>query len=350
MSRQTLQWFKLYSSNLDDEDFRGMTLEQRGVYVGLLCHANRQNPRGTFGIRNLRDLANQVADGNEEALQSTLDYLTTVWRNQEGQPHVVQNGDRRGFRTWADLQRPPSQEPEAVKARKEASIASRNRNRTDKEHLKDGHRTPLEGEGDKEGDKEGDVEEHAPTRTEGAPEFSPVGDSRAAELCRVLGVDETDQNLRLARKKIDKYPHIDPIEAALECRAYHAQKGTKVESWWGRLETWMKKIEKPPPWSVPATPVLPPLQIPDSAVPAWKRALVELRGMMAAADFRDVIAKVVASAPVDGAIVLEVPDDVTKRALERQDGRIREAFDITGSVGLSPMYVVASGMDSAVVV
>lgn len=70
-----MQWLRLYSEARVDRKLQTLSDAQFRVWFNLLCFANEQRERGRFMLDDLDVLAIEVAGGDVELLQSTLDRL-----------------------------------------------------------------------------------------------------------------------------------------------------------------------------------------------------------------------------------------------------------------------------------
>lgn len=73
-----LPWFKLYTESRTDRKLAGLTRAEKGVWIDLLCYAAEQSERGCFDASDRYSLAMEVADGDENLLNSTLEKLLKV--------------------------------------------------------------------------------------------------------------------------------------------------------------------------------------------------------------------------------------------------------------------------------
>lgn len=110
-----MDWFKFYTEARNDRKILSLSMEQRWVWVSLLCFASEQPERGVIEGYDSELLAIEVADGNTDLLNETVSRLCKLRilsLAEDGTISFLQYKKRQA--------RKPSDEPEATAARKAA--------------------------------------------------------------------------------------------------------------------------------------------------------------------------------------------------------------------------------------
>jgi DnaD/phage-associated family protein len=107
-----MKWFRLYSEARNDAKLRYLTDSEFRVWFNLLCFAAEQVERGAIPAMSTTLLSVEVASGDRELLESTLEKL------QELQIVFIDEGDSIEFVSWQKRQYEyESDKPENVRKR-----------------------------------------------------------------------------------------------------------------------------------------------------------------------------------------------------------------------------------------
>ena len=281
-----LPWFKLYTEARVDRKLAGLTRAEKGVWIDLLCYAAEQEERGCFDASDRYTLAMEVADGDEDLLNSTIEKLLKVrhlvpcptqglyetsetTRNEDvttGNDHVTTGNSlqRYIFRTFAARQAQkvsnfPSDEKDRVNARvrkhrelkKQAKLAHHDeksvtsetrRNDTDREVDREREEYSLSGKSD----IKPVVVERASAPAAAAGSLDQWSEPEARRIAkRIAG------RLKLANPNLDSLMAILQQHAyapawleaeAAKCFEYYSTKRRKIDM---RLfDNWLKRDEQ----------------------------------------------------------------------------------------------------------